>query len=198
MKKHYYFIILIFISELAYSCDCKEFSSSQEFNFSKNVFIGKIITVNDDIFSAEILENFKGSSSKIISFKYNDCSINPKVGESWLIYTTVNGYYVSYCGWSRNLRNPEQSIQYMGPVLFINDAAKKEIANLKKDKAILELKLDLIKLRESKHAITSKSRNFFHNVNFRLIIIVLTFLILLVIYLLLKNRQFNKRVTDIR
>ena len=179
------------IANFGYSCDCKQFSSNEEFNFSKYVFIGKIITVNNEMFSVKVLENFKGSLVKIISFKRNDCSISPQVGENWLIYTSVNGDYVSFCGWSRNLKNPEQSIQYMGPVLFTVEAFKNEVANLKKDKAALELKLDLIKLREKKD-FTSQSQNSSYKVNFEVILICI--LILVSIYLFIKNRQLSKKI----
>ena len=193
MKKSCYIIILIFIAKLGYACDCKQFSSVEEFGFSKDVFIGKIIKVDTEMFQVEVLEKFKGSLNQIVSFKHNDCSIDPKMGERWLIYTNADGSYVSFCGWSRNLENPEESIQYMGPVLLTLEDAKREILTLKKEKATLELKLDLIKLRESKYDITSKPINSIQQMKCGLIIILLTFFILSTIYLFLKNRQLRKR-----
>ncbi|MFC5282628.1 hypothetical protein [Pedobacter alpinus] len=182
-----------------FGCDCKDISLEQDTKTSTHIFVGEILNVTEGYFEIKLIENFKGTPNKTYKASINSCTISPKKGEVWLLYGTENqdrSLDITYCGWSRNFNNPDESIHYMGRVSFTEQDFKKEIATLKKEKATLELKLDLIKLRESKHDIISKPISSI--VNCGLIVLLLTFLILINIYLFLKNRQLVKKINVFR
>ncbi len=189
MKRFVAFLFLLLTSTIAHSCDCKEFSQNENFNFSTNVFIGEVMDVNETGFKIKINENFKGNLKGIVSFSIEYCSIDPKKREKWLIYAGYEGTEVSGCGWSRSFTHPEATIQYQIPpfIEVESEHFRDELTKLVKDNATLQLELDIRALQDKKN-----------NASFRMFDIYLVWVLIfslfaIIVYLLFANRQLRKR-----
>lgn len=101
-------IILLSLATSVYSCDCKFITKEVEYYSSDFVFTGSIIDVHEDYIEVKIKEILKGNESGTVRIFIDDCSIAPKRGELWLLYSIKrehNEHYVSQCGWSRSFNN---------------------------------------------------------------------------------------------
>ena len=192
MKKSILVLFLILIVRIGYACDCKEFSKDVEFDRSNNIFIGEIISINENYIGVKVIENFKGNLTDVVLFNQSSCSISPELAEKWLIYTKGDKELeVTMCGWSRNLKHPENSFHYL-PMVFLDRNCKEEIIRLNKINASLELNLDLKNLREWKR--DNQQKTFIIKNKSIIIAIIITSLLVLCIFLIIKNHQLKNRI----
>jgi hypothetical protein len=192
MKKSILVLFLVLIVRIGYACDCKEFSKDVEFDRSNNIFIGEIISITENYIGVKVIENFKGNLTDVVLFNQSSCSISPELAEKWLIYTKGDKELeVTMCEWSRDLKHPENSIHYL-PVVFIDGNCREEIIRLNKKNASLELSLDLKNLREWKEI--NQQQTFLIKNKSVLIALIITFLLFLSIFLIIKNRQLKNRI----
>ncbi|CAI2766940.1 hypothetical protein [Flavobacterium collinsii] len=157
MIKQLLILLLLVASIDSYCCDCKTISKETEYVNSDFVFLGKIISINDKFFEVKILEVFKGKEIKIIKSYISNCGIHPKKDEIWLLYSKKNAdktFFISTCGNSRSFSKPfiltDTSLPPPPPITkptFLNQINEKSYFKI----ALLQLKLDIEKLRQIKY-----------------------------------------------
>lgn len=154
MIKHLLTLLLLTSSINSYPCDCKTISKETEYVKSDFIFLGRIINVTDKYFEVKTLEVFKGATiQKIISYT-SSCSIYPKKGEIWLLYSKKNdknSFFISTCGNSRSFTNPFvlndanlPSPPSLDDSPYLNETVEKNYFKI----ALLELRLDIANLRQ--------------------------------------------------
>lgn len=185
--------ILIYVSNNSSACDCKTITKSEEQNLSSLIFLGDIIKKDDDNFTIKPIEIFKGEVSILNSTliaPLGECLINPEIGETWLVYATLNGkgIIVSSCGYSRSFNRPISQMGSDIPPPIGYDIKKIEeilIENIYINKALNELHLDIQNLRsqrQQKEILSFEEKN---NNHIRIIIFlefVIIFLILWIVF----------------
>lgn len=151
MKK---FMLLIFIllSINLYSFDCKVIAKDREYNYSDLVLLGKITQINSKFFEVKVLELFKGNVIDKIRFTITNTTVNPTVGDIWLLYSTKNKnneYQVSVCGNSRSFKFPfsKNSSNFPKPPSKINVDLIDMFSETNFSLALLELNSDITNLR---------------------------------------------------
>lgn len=155
MMKQLLILGLFFFSVNLYCCDCKTIPKKKEYVNSNFIFLGKIISINDKYFDIEVLEVFKGKTIKTVRSYISDCSIYPNKGERWLLYSNINKEnvcFISVCGNSRSFRNPFilKDVNLPSPPSNIPTLLDELKMQKNFEIALLELKLDVHKLRETK------------------------------------------------
>ena len=126
MKKSILLISLILIVRTGFACDCKVVSKDEDYKRSNNVFIGETTSINENYISVKVVENFKGNLKGVVLLNKTSCSISPEITERWLL--CANGakeLEVTMCGWSRELKHPENSIHYL-PIVFLDKIAERK------------------------------------------------------------------------
>jgi hypothetical protein len=144
------FLFVSFTTNLL-ACDCKTISKENDYNLSDFVFLGQVIEINDHSFKVYVQEVFKGDAVKSVQVFTDDCSIYPKRGEFWLMYSTKreDGYfYVSQCGWSRSFNNPFSVNSKNLPDPPIIGGQPNNTLNIQA--ALYEMQQDILSLRDIK------------------------------------------------
>lgn len=192
---------------------CKTISKELDFQLSSDVFIGKIIHVNESGFYIKKLEVFKGNNMDTLFAFNHDHSIPFEINEVWLIYGTHKGgdsIYISGCGWSRNLGLPISSNHNFIPSPLSISSSKAENEILFKQSVLLslvEINQDIANYRYNNLLkLNEKSNNDIEDLNvslnkyityikyFIFIILFLTTLVIIELFLIIK---YNKTKTKI-
>ena len=153
-------LALFLIFHGSYGCHCKTFSKFDDFRNSDLVFLGQVIESAEDEYFIAVLEVFKGNlinNDTVIRGKIELCTVAPKKGEIWLIYSyfEADAIYASSCGYSRSFRNP--TVVNLGgnippppinvPLTQVEIEILKEIDHIR---SLNELSNDIISLRQLK------------------------------------------------
>ncbi|WP_163399223.1 hypothetical protein [Flavobacterium fluviatile] len=203
MIKQLLTLLLLVVSINSYCCDCKTISKEAEYATSDFIFLGEIITVNDQFFEIKTIEVFKGKTIKKIKSYISDCGIHPNKGEIWLLYSKKNDkniFFISSCGNSRSFTKPFvlsdvnlPSPPPLNSTTLLNELNQKKYFKI----ALLQLKLDIEKLRQINAQNKLKTlRSSYDNLQnqiklLKLIIISIIFVFLFFIFRWLKIRQLK-------
>lgn len=143
--------LFLLLTRNVFACDCKTLSKEKEYQVSDFIFLGKVISVNDTSFEVHVQEVFKGDNVEYTKISVEDCSIYPKRGELWLMYSEQRGnnkFYVSHCGWSRSFNNPFRIMDKNIPdPLSPGEPVDSSSVFPDIKKASMELKEDIVQLR---------------------------------------------------
>jgi len=163
-------LLIIFISNPAYCCDCKDLGPLESlrlisFKNSELVFLGELIEfdTSDYSFTFQIIEIFKGKSkTKLIKGKsFDSCSQFPTDKSKWIIYANYreSDYIdISNCLASRSELNPICIGCYTIPPPLSSNAMEFEITEsnkkfndlLDKAKTDWNTEIELLRKREIK------------------------------------------------
>ncbi|MBQ0910013.1 hypothetical protein KBJ98_14975 [Flavobacterium sp. F-328] len=196
MKQLLIFILSLFAIN-SYSNDCKTISKEKEYNNSDCILLGKITFVNDSYFEIKVLEVYKGGNFKKIRSYIGHNSIYPDLGETWLLYfnkSDKNDFYVSGCSNSRSFERPFIDIPpppFPKTDPYFNELNWKTYFKL----AILELNLDISKLRQVKtqNKLSSVINNYeILEKQMTLIKLLLIVIVVLLGYLFFRCRNYQK------
>lgn len=202
MMKQLLTLLLLVVSIDSYCCDCKTISKEAEYANSDFIFLGEIITVNDQFFEIKTIEVFKGKTIKKIKSYISNCGIHPNKGEIWLLYSKKNDkkiFFISACGNSRSFTKPFvlSDVNLPPPPLnrttFLNELNEKAYFKI----ALLQLKLDIVKLRQIRSqnkliALRSSYDNLQNQIKLlKSIIVFITVFLLFFIFRWFKYRQLK-------
>lgn len=175
-------LLSLFVTYTGYSCDCGiSHLSTYElrevgYKVSKYVVLGRIISSNDDRFSIEVVESFKGDK-KVKEFieciNYDSCSLIPKKNEIWILYVENNEdgvFYVNYCYSNRKIKS-KSALDFPLPDFIEN----KSLIKLSIEQLCVNEELNWLRYKNSRNII--KFSNDIH----LLIIIAFQFVILFLI-----------------
>lgn len=150
----FFISLLLFTSSHLIACSCKPLSkiNDEEISKAKDIFIGKVLTVEEVDGSIQkivfqVIERLKTTDSTqvevINGWSAGVCGLNVKPGQEWYIFTSeyADKSWVTLCGRNALLSSPSYSEnefsnrqlrRYMRQYNKAKSRAKKEIRYIKK------------------------------------------------------------------